>query len=74
MNGEQQLNNHHQTNGHSSNHNGYENHNGHASITLTAAQPKIASIEMCIFCFDTLNAELNNIGSIGYTPRFTNEP
>lgn len=76
MNGEQQQN-HHQSNGHSSSssssHNGYHEQNGYNGAVSLAAQPKVASVEMCIFCFDTLHAELHN-GSIGYTPRFTNEP
>lgn len=70
MNGEQQ--NHHQSNGHSSLHNGYQEHNGHGTASVMPQQ-KVANIEMCVFCFDTLHAELNNLGSIGYTPRFTND-
>lgn len=69
-----------QMNGHSSNHNnhnGYAEHNGyagHSASVMLHQPPKVASIEMCVFCFDTLHAELNQLGSIGYTPRFTNEP
>lgn len=73
-----QANPHRYTNGHSSNavtnhngHNGVNNTNGYSN-GLSYMQPKIACPDMCIFCFDVLHCELNNMGEPSH-PNFTND-
>lgn len=63
----------------SNNRNLYHNHNGHHhghgqhnNIMCNGVKP-IATAEMCLFCFQVLYCELNNINGPP-DPRFTNEP
>jgi len=58
------MNGHLKTNGHTSNGHGHGHTNGHIS-------DQVAVPEMCFYCFDVLNAELNNLESPA-TPSFTN--
>lgn len=57
--------------------NNYANHNGHTTNGYATEQPleRIAVPNMCLFCFDVLYCELNNITGTGHTtdPTFTND-
>lgn len=61
MNNEHHMNGFAATNGHGGGAGGHHHHN------------KVANPEMCAYCFDVLNAELNNVGE-PRRPNFTNDP
>lgn len=67
--------NHCNHNGHPPQMNNYANHNGHAQTNghLERSTEKIAVPAMCLFCFDVLYCELNNIDG-PKDPTFTNDP
>lgn len=62
-------NGHSATNGHSSTTNGHSSTNGHSN---GYQEHELATPDMCAYCFEVLDCELNNYGAPS-EPNFTND-